>query len=266
MQRKKAEISRKLCAFLTVLCLVFGVIPAQAVQAAGTAEITVSVKNGWVKESDGYRYYVNGKMQKNRMITVGTKKYYVGSDGVRKTGWYTVGNKSYYFNSKGILTKSKTIDKALVTRMDKVIKGQKITDNTADKTALKKLFIYVQTKCNYSRVMGFKAAKNWEYEFASEMLTKKKGSCYHYAAAFAFLAKRATGLPTRICWGTSNAFNTKVWQPHAWVEIKINGKWYTYDPNAARYSKLRKGRWYQQPRTSMTGKIYKMQKTVNVEL
>jgi hypothetical protein len=96
------------------------------------------------------------------------------------------------------------------------------------------------------------------------MLSKKKGSCYHYAALYAFLAKRATGLPVRICWGTSNAFNKKVWQNHAWVEIKLDGQWYTYDPNAARYSKLRVGKWFQQSSEEIKS-IYKKKKYITLE-
>lgn len=83
-------------------------------------------------------------------------------------------------------------------------------------------------------------------------------------AAFAFLARRATGLPVRICVGTGKVFNSSVWQNHGWVEIKISGKWYTFDTNANRFSSLRKGKWFMQKRTSMEGKVYKTQKTYYV--
>lgn len=114
--------------------------------------------------------------------------------------------------------------------------------------------------------MGFKPTSGWEYTYAKQMLTTRKGSCYHDAAAFAFLAKRATGLPVRICIGTSNAFNTKNWQAHGWVEIKVGNTWYTYDTNANRFSSLRKGKWFHQKRSSMEGKVYKTQKTFDVLL
>lgn len=265
----KKTFVKKMFIFLMVFSIMTAGIPVQAAAVSDTTVKTqelAAVKKGWVKESVGYCYYVNGKKVTNQWKTISKKKYYFGSNGARKTGWYTIKNKSYYFSSKGVLQKSKSIDASLVKSMDAVIKGQKITDKTAKKTALKKLFTHVQTKCDYGRVVGFKGQKGWEYTFAKEMLSKKKGSCYHYAAAFAFLAKRATGYPVRICWGTSNAFNTSRWQAHAWVEIKIGSTWYTYDPNAARYSTIRKGKWYQQNRSIMTGKIYKTQKTVNVEL
>ena len=251
------------------LSLTMAAAPVQYVSAAQsvTVEKTTAVKNGWQKSKAGYCYYENGKKLTNQWKTIGKNKYYLGADGVRKTGWYSIKNKSYYFDSKGILKKSKKMDKKLLHEMDKVIKKQKITSSTSNKDALKKLFNYCSgSDFGYARAIGFKGQKGWEYNYAKQMLLSKKGSCYHYSAVFAFLAKRATGCPVRICWGKSNAFNTAKWQYHAWVEIKLGNTWYTYDPNAAKYSSLRKGKWYQQKRSAMEGKIYKTKEYVNVEL
>ncbi|MDO4308048.1 MAG: transglutaminase domain-containing protein [Eubacteriales bacterium] len=252
---------------LLLFCFCIG---GQNVQAAGkkiTAETKTAAakKTGWVTKNGKRYYYVKGKKQINCWKTISKKKYYFGSDGAAKTGWYSIGSKSYYFDSKGVYKKSKTMDKTLLNKMDAIIKNN-VSAKDGKSAALKKLFTYVQKKCNYARVIGFKGQKGWEYTYAKQMLVKKKGSCYHYAAAFAVLAKRVTGYPVRICWGTSNAFNTRKWQPHGWVEIKINGTWYTFDANAARFSTLRKGKWYMQKRSAMEGKIYKTQKIVNIEL
>lgn len=160
---------------------------------------------------------------------------------------------------------STKLDTTLKKKLDSVIKAQKFTQNTTDKKKLQKLFNYTKTTFKYKRYMGgIPTAANWSSKFAKEMLQTKNGSCYHDAAAFAYLARRATGLPVRICVGTSNAFNTSRWQSHGWVEIKISGKWYTFDTNANRFSSLRKGKWFMQKRTAMEGKIYKTQKTYNV--
>lgn len=267
----KKKWMKKIGIFLLLFCLIGGVVPSEiTVVPVSAAAKTKTVKKGWKKEKAGWCYYVNGKKVKNKWKTISKKRYYFGADGVRKTGWYTLkaskGYKSYYFNSKGVYKKSKSINATLVKRMDAVIKKQKITGSTKKAEALKRLFEYVQKKCEYKRVMGFRAKSGWEYTYAKEMLGKKAGSCYHYAAAYAFLAKRATGYPVRICWGKSNAFNAKRWQPHAWVEIKIGKTWYTYDANAARYSALRKGQWYQQKRSAMQKKYYKTSKSVEVTL
>lgn len=276
MRRK--GILRKLVVLSTVLCLGLGSIPAQAAAiptAAEAAEQKEEIKNGWVKEKIGYCYYKNGK-KLTKWQTIAGKKYYLGTNGARKTGWYSMGSKSYYFDSKGVYKKSKAIDAKLLSTMDKVIKAQKITDSTADKTALKKLDAELKKKdkkgkyvYGYKNAMGFHPAtakKGWENKFAKEMIVGKKGSCYHDAAAFAFLAKRATGLPVRICLGNATLMSSKKWQEHGWVEIKIGKTWYTYDANADKYAKLRKGKWLCQKRSAMEGKIYKTQKTFNVEL
>jgi hypothetical protein len=267
----KKKALRRVLVLAVMLSLVLTMMPVQAAVSTSTETTAAktTVKNGWKKESVGYCYYVNGKKLTSQWKTISGKKYYFGSNGARKTGWYTIKNKSYYFDSKGVYVKSKSIDQKLVTAMDSFLKKQKITDNTSATTALKKIFTALQNTSNYGYArapLGFNTPSGWEYDFAKEMLTSKKGSCYHYAAAFAFLAKRATGYPVRICWGTSNAFNASKWQNHAWVEIKIGSTWYTYDANAAAYSTLRSGKWYQQKRSSMEGKVYKTVKTVNVEL
>ena len=266
MKSKRKSILLGILMLVCSLC-----ISGITVQAETAAPVSVTVKasakNGWVISKGKRYYYVNGKKVTNTWKTISKKRYYFGADGAAKTGWYSIGSKSYYFTATGINVPSKTkaMDKALLTQMDKVIKAS-VSGTASNTTKLKKLFSYVQTKCSYGRVMNFTGKAGWHYTYAKEMLTKKQGSCYHYAAAFAVLAKRATGLPVRICWGTSNAFNTERWQNHGWVEIKIGSTWYTFYPNAARYSTLRKGKWYMQKRSAMEGKIYKTQKYVNVEL
>lgn len=273
---------------LLIICICIGstVVQAETTKAI-TATSKTAVKKGWVNSGTKRYYYVNGKkvintwktISKKRYYfgsdgamkkgwqTISKKKYYFGSDGVMKTGWYSIGSKSYYFNSQGVYVPSKTkaMDKTLLAKTDQIIKAA-VSSKDSSTTKLKKLFNYVQKNYSYGRVMNFTGKSGWHYTYAKEIMTKKKGSCYHYAAAYAVLAKRATGLPVRICWGTSNAFNARRWQKHGWVEIKIGSTWYTFDPNAAKYSTLRTGKWYMQKLTAMEGKIYKREKYVNVEL
>ena len=159
----------------------------------------------------------------------------------------------------------KALTKSFAKALDKVIKTQKFTAKTTDKQKLQKLFNYTKKAFGYKRYMGgIPSASGWDSKFAQEMLKTKAGSCYHDAAAFAYLARRATGLPVRICVGTSNAFNKTRWQNHGWVEVKVGNKWYTFDTNANRFSSLRKGKWFMQKRNAMEGKVYKTQKTYNV--
>lgn len=243
----------------------------QAAAAAGTA-VSAAVKKGLKIEKGKRYYYVNGVKLKNRWKNIGTSKYYFGADGAAKTGWYSIGSKSYYFNSRGILQAkfTKKMDKALLTKMDEIIKSQKITDKTSDSAALTRLFRYMRDKCGYARTMNFTGAKGWDAQYAKAMLTSQKGSCYHFAAAYAYLVKRATGLPVRIGWGESNAFNQDKWQFHAWCEVQLNGVWYTFDPNVAFAKKqnptgvrLTAAQCYKQKGSAMWNKVYRRAKGKN---
>ena len=158
-------------------------------------------------------------------------------------------------------TKTVKADTTIKKEVSKVIKTNKITSSTSKSVALKKVFTYMTTKnrYKYSRApLGFKpnVQKNWERDFAKQLLKNKRGSCYHYAAAYAYLAKKISKYPVRIGYGQAKVFSDK-WQAHAWTEIKIGKTWYIYDANAQQFSKKRVGKWYQQKRTSMT-KIYNL--------
>lgn len=152
---------------------------------------------------------------------------------------------------------------ALEKKTEKIVKKQ--TNATEEvETNLKKLFTYVEKNYNYKRVVGFKASKGWEKTYAKEMISTKKGSCYHYAALYAFLAKKASGYPVRICIGKTNGFNASVWQPHAWCEIKIKGTWYVCDPNLDKYAADSKGVYFMKKFKSVK-KNYKRSQKVNVK-
>lgn len=103
------------------------------------------------------------------------------------------------------------------------------------KKKLKKLSAYMQKEYGYARKTGFDAYSGWEKDYALEMFEDKKGSCYHYAAAYAFLAKKAAGCSVRIGVGQTDGFSGKL-QKHAWAEVKIGGKWYICDPNMDKYA------------------------------
>lgn len=133
---------------------------------------------------------------------------------------------------------------------DRIIKKQtKETDSR--KVKLRKLFKYAEKTYGYDRAIGFQAKKGWEQTFASEMYKKKKGSCYHFAAAYAVLAKKATGYPVRIGIGKTNGFNRKVVQPHAWTEVKIGSTWYICDTNMDKFAAKSSGKYYLKKRSSL---------------
>jgi len=122
------------------------------------------------------------------------------------------------------------LDEAVTKIVDKQVKSK-----DSAKKKLKKLFTYVQKEYDYGRKTGFEAYDGWEKDYALEMFEYKKGSCYHYSAAYAFLAKKATGYSVRIGVGQTDGFSGNL-QKHAWAEVKIGGKWYICDPNMDKYA------------------------------
>ncbi len=122
------------------------------------------------------------------------------------------------------------LDETVTKLVDKQVK-----EKDSAKKKLKKLFAYIQKDYDYARKTGFEAYDGWEKDYALEMYEDQKGSCYHYAAGYAFLAKKATGYSVRIGVGQTNGFSGNL-QKHAWTEIKIGGKWYICDPNMDKYA------------------------------
>lgn len=152
-----------------------------------------------------------------------------------------------------------SLEKSVETLVTKAVKKE-----TNQKKQLRKLFNYVEKNYGYARVVGFQNSKGWEKTYAKEMIKNKQGSCYHYAALYAFLAKKAANLPVRICIGTTNGFNKSVWQPHAWCEIKIGRTWYVCDANMDKFAAKSKGKYFLKSIKSMKS-TYKRSKTVTVK-
>ena len=114
--------------------------------------------------------------------------------------------------------------------------SKEVKSNDSTKKKLKKLFTYLQKDYDYGRKVGFEAYSGWEKDYAMKMFEDKKGSCYHYAAAYAFLAKKATGLRVRIGVGQTNGFS---------------GKWYILDPNMDKYAADSSGKYCLKKRDSL---------------
>lgn len=141
----------------------------------------------------------------------------------------------------------------------KIVEKQVKSDDSAKKK-LKKLFAYMQKEYGYARKTGFEAYSGWEKDYALEMFEDEKGSCYHYAAAYAFLANKATGYQTRIGIGQTNGFSGDL-QKHAWVEIRISGKWYICDPNMDKYAAESSGKYYLKKRNNLKSVYNKFKDT-----
>jgi hypothetical protein len=106
---------------------------------------------------------------------------------------------------------------------------------------------------------------DWDRSYALAMIQGKRGSCYHDAAAFAHLASKATGYPVVIALGKSTLYNPKG-SFHAWVLIRLKGKWYIYDPNGDRIKGKGKGKYMRLSLTSALAKgTYQKEMLVTVK-
>lgn len=77
----------------------------------------------------------------------------------------------------------------LTEQAEKIVQKKTKSSDSAKKK-LKKLFKYTEKMYGYKRVTGFQAYSGWQKDYALEMYKEKSGSCYHFAAAYAFLAKK----------------------------------------------------------------------------
>jgi len=126
-------------------------------------------------------------------------------------------------------------DKALNNRVYKTLKGI-VKDGDTQGKALSRAWKYV-TKLKYGKVKGNERpkAKNWAATYASNMLKKKKGNCYSYAATFAYLAK---GLGYDATVVNGNVKTTKGNEAHSWVTLKVAGAALAKYPAAGKKSRV----------------------------
>lgn len=165
----------------------------------------------------------------------------------------------------GMTAQAASSTKNLKKKADAVV-NKKTSKKDSKKEKLRKLFDYTEATYKYGRTIGFQASKGWEKTYAAEMYSKKKGSCYHFAAAYAFLAKAATNYSVRIGVGKTNGFSGK-YQPHAWVEVKIGSTWYICDPNMDKFAEDCSGKYFLKKKSKLkkTYNNFKEAKYTNVK-
>ncbi len=242
---------------------------AAGVEVTGTSAMQIqSATNGLRTENGKLYFYVNGAKVKNAWKTVAGKTYFFGPTGAAVTGWYSAKQsgsyKTFYFYKSGVLSKSvRNVIQTLIPRLGGTIKAAKVNYYaTTKKAMLQPLFNYMKSSVYSYQRAATTLPSGWPASYANSMLLAKKGSCYHFAAAFAYAAKRVTGLPVRIVTGTSNCFNASNWQKHAWVQIQMGSTWYTFDTNAGRFS-TRTANWFMM-KPADAAKMYKPATYINV--
>lgn len=157
-------------------------------------------------------------------------------DGEKQTGWCRIANKYYYFNKKGVLQKNKIagnkkggyyyVDPNGIRVTDNVIQYavkfvMKHSDSQGPPKKRLKSCYKALCKYHYQRSSSGRPGAKKMKPYAFYLFRNKKGDCYQYSSALAYIA-RVLGYDSRI--SVDNTITT-----HSWCEIKVNGKWKVCD-------------------------------------
>lgn len=74
-------------------------LPAK--QPSSEKPVTPDLFTGWKQKNGYYYYYIDSKLQKNKLLQLEDGIYYVNETGRRHYGWQTVGKREYYFQKNG---------------------------------------------------------------------------------------------------------------------------------------------------------------------
>ncbi|MCD8016190.1 MAG: transglutaminase-like domain-containing protein [Lachnospiraceae bacterium] len=168
--------------------------------------------------------------------------------------------------SGGTILAQAATSKATVAKKANSIISSVVEEEDTALEQLEKLFVYAEKKWGYSRSTTTITSLGTARTFAYSIYKNKAGSCYHFAAGYAYLARQALGsskkYTVRIAVGQTNGFGNGL-QAHAWVEIKINGTWYVFDPNLDKFAENSSLKYYMAKRSkSSVKKVYNKYKNV----
>lgn len=243
----------------------------------------LSCTEGWQKISKKWYYIKKDGKYLSGWKTVSGKKYYFGKQGLMTDGWVKVGKEKYYQKKdKGLYKNAvlkdasdgkyyyvdgtgKRVDNKLTKELVKVYR--KCTKETMTKEQkLRAMYLYLgetnNSRFRYERRYDDKqyiGKGTWTSDFAYQILSTKKGNCYRFACAFGYMAKML-GYDVYVNPGQCHARRGGL-TPHCWVEIKMNGTTYVYDPElqfAGSASDLYQKTYKTYPIQIKKGKSYKI--------
>ena len=102
----------------------------------------------------------------------------------------------------------------------------------------------------------------WQDDFAKQCITNQAGNCFRYAAAFGYMVKEATGYQVRVYHGMTPATRGGT-TPHGWITVNIDGTWYAYDIDLAKFSSNR-SIYYHTPYSTTSQSIHLQGVAVNL--
>ena len=234
---------RKAVRILMLVCLL--------VVCMGAGASAKTVKNGWIKKSNRFYYYENGKKIKG-LYTIDGQTYFFGKKGRQQTSWRKVGESYYYFNTAGYMTKGymlknttkngiklKKNGKAVLStprakkKVEMMVRVSELLDKVtreaySQKKKLKLCYDFLRKKIPYRTASTIRLDDpDRDIYYVNLLLDNGYADCHPYASTFAYLANAIGYEKIKII----SADNGKGAHPHSYVRI---GKKY-YDPSLGRF-------------------------------
>ena len=202
-----------------------------------------SLRTGLMQVSGKWYYFGSDYRALSGWNIIDSKNYYFGEDGYALTGWFQNGGYYYYGGSDGAILTDCTVDGYKLDsngrrQVSSELEGRVLSvidsctnDSMTDIKKLEACYRWVINNCSYKRdyTDPIKLASGWTAKYGTEMLTAKKGNCYRYAAAVAYLAE-GLGYDAKVVTGKIVAYGGGM-TAHGWAEVVINGKTYIFDAN-----------------------------------
>lgn len=240
---------------------------------------------GWYKISKKWYYIKETGEYYTGWQTISGKKYYFGSKGILKNGWIKVKKNQYYqTKAKGIHKSAvikdssdgryyfvdengKRIDNKLTKHLVRVYRAC-TTESMTREQKLYAMYMYLATPSTKNRNFKYErryddykyvGKKGWTADYAYQMLSSGRGNCYRFACCFGYFAKML-GYDSYVNAGQCHALRGG-YTPHCWVEIRMNGKTYVYDPElqfAGSAKNLYKKTYSTYPISIKKGRTYKI--------
>ena len=211
------------------------------------ADATGAFAAGWKKINKKQFYFSKRGRAVSGLQTINGKQYYFSKRGEMLKGWRWIGRTKYFFSrTTGRMMKDCTIEgqyidengsaeltaKELLDQKCEDILGQITNDSMSRSQKIQACWNYVVNGgFGYMTWRNYGWYSDWYVDYAYELLTRRRGNCYDFAAGFAYLCK-AAGCNVTIVRGRvpgSRDGAADGYTRHCWVIV--DGAY--YDPEAA---------------------------------
>lgn len=206
--------------------------------------VGVNENGAWLIEDGKVNFDFTGQKKFNGL----TYNFIEGRTYDFQNGWYIINKTSYYFKN-GIKQKNCVADgykldsqgRSETRDLVRKLVDSCTSDSMTKSQKIQKIWNWLRTNSwTYSRTYehalpGWVWYTGWQDDYAKQCIKNKSGNCFRYAALFGYMVKEATGYQVRVYRGMTPATRGGT-TPHGWTTVKIDGTWYAYDIDLAKFS------------------------------